>query len=179
MAKKKKGNTGFRNEALFCFNCGGSYKIQYPQPINMAAALMSQFEKDHKNCEPTWKEPVLDTTGKTEQECAIWWYKNGEHGISSKTMYNHLTSGMQLPQQINDRGGHPRDPDDFKRCYKLLQAVPHWKQRLNELKTISPVWEKLVDNWDQLTKMFEQNVKEDWKNFMKIGMHDFMEKLGC
>ena len=179
MATKTKGNTGFRNEALFCFNCGGSYKIQYPQPVSMASELMKQFAKDHENCEPTWKEPLNETPEQTEEFCANWWAENGEHGMSSKTMFNHLTKNLQVRRLKNDYPCTPSDPDDFKRCYKLLQAVPQWKARLNELKTISTVWEKLVDNWDKLTEMYEQNVREDWKNYKKVGMYEFMKSLGC
>jgi len=179
MAKKQKGNTGFRNEELFCFNCGRSYKINYPQPVSMATAMMTQFAKDHENCEPTWIEPTNSGAEKTEVENANWWAENGEHGTSSKTMFNHLSRGLQVRRIKNDRLGHPCDPDDFSRCYKLLQAVPQWKNKLSELKTLSLVWEKLVDNWDRLTSMYEQNKKENWKNSKKIGMYQFMESLGC
>ena len=57
-SKKKKGNTGFRNEKLFCYNCGASYDLNLPQPTSMAGAMMIQFAKDHEDCEKTWTEPV-------------------------------------------------------------------------------------------------------------------------
>jgi hypothetical protein len=175
---KTKAHTGFRNGDLFCFNCGTSYKMNLPQPVTMAAALMTQFEKDHKGCKPTWKEPT--TRGvKTEEENANWWAVNGEHGISSKTMFNRLIYGLNVRPLTNSYQGTPSDPDDFKRCYKLIQAVPQWKNRLGELKSLSPVWSKLVDNWDKLTEMYEQNVREDWKNYKKVGMYEFMKSLGC
>lgn len=94
-------------------------------------------------------------------------------------MFNHLAHTLQVRKLKNERLCPPSDPADFRRCYKLLQAVPQWKARLNELKTISPVWEKLVDNWDKLTEMYEQNEKEDWKNYEKIGMYEFMKSLGA
>ena len=181
MAKKTKGKTGFRNKKLFCFNCGGSYQITYPQPVSMATALMTQFAKDHEDCLPTWKEPTNESEaqGKTELQNAEWWAINGEHGISSKTIFNHLSRTLQTRAMENDYPTHPFDPDDFSRCYKLLKAVPQWKSKLNNLKALSPVWEKLVDNWDKLTEMYEQNVKDNWKNSKKIGMYEFMQKLGC
>lgn len=179
MAKKEKGKTGFRNEDLFCFNCGERYKINYPQPISMITAIMSQFDMDHQNCLPTYKEPENESQIKSEVENANWWAINGEHGISSKTMFNHLSEKLQVGRLSNSYECTPSDPDDFKRCYKLLQAVPQWKERLCELKTISPTWEKLVNNWDKLTEMYEQNVKEEWKNYKKTGMYEFMKQLGC
>ena len=179
MATKTKGKTGFRNDKLFCFNCGQSYKIKYPQPVSMVTAILKQFAKDHNNCKPTWKEPINETSEQTEEFCANWWSENGEHGISSKTIFNHLSKKLRVKELANNYKSPPSDPDDFKRCYKLLQAVPQWKTRLHELKTLSPVWEKLVDNWDKLTAMYEQNVKDNWKNYEKIGMYEFMKSLFC
>jgi len=174
---KKKSNTGIRNGDLFCFNCGGNYKMPLPQPITMVTALMNQFAKDHQNCEKGWAEPINDVNGKTEIQNADWWAINGAHGTSSKTMFNHFSTNLPVRGLKNDRPSHPYDPDDFSRCYKLLQAVPQWKLRLEELKTISPVWVKLVDNWDKLTEMYEKNVLSQWKDSKKIGMCEFMEVL--
>lgn len=179
MPKKTKGKTGFRNGELFCFNCGGHQKFEYPIPVTEAAAIMKQFAKDHEDCPATWVEPQNTPTGKTEAENANWWAENGEHGTSSKTMFNRLIKGLQVRALRNDYECHPLDPDDFSRCYKLLQAVPQWKVKLYELKAISLVWERLVDNWDKLTEMYEQNEREQWKNYKKIGMYEFMESLGC
>ena len=72
---------------------------------------------------------------------------------------------------------HPHDPDDFRRCYLLLKAVPEWKKDLHKLKGLSPAWSNLVDHWNELTEMFERNEREDWKNHKKIGMYELMQKL--
>lgn len=175
MAKKEKGKTGFRNGDLFCFNCGRSYTMPLPQPVSMASAMMLQFAKDHEKCLPTWTEPVNEAGAKSETENANWWALHGEHGISSETMFNKLSAGLQVRAMKVIRQSHPHDPDDFSRCYKLLQAVPQWKDKLQNLKSLSPQWEKLVDNWDKLTEMFEQNERENWKNYKKIGMYELME----
>lgn len=174
--KKTKGHTGFRNSDLFCFNCGTSQKPPLPLAVNLASEWMKGFEKVHADCAKTWTEPVSESNGKTEKENADWWLANGEQGMSSKAMFYHLDGR-------NIAGGyakqHPSDPDDFKRCYKLLQAVPQWKSQLHKLKAVSPVWSNLIDNWDKLTEMYEQNVNECWKNYKKIGMYEFMETLGA
>lgn len=179
MAKKEKGKTGFRNGDLFCFNCGRSYKMTLPQPVTMAAVLMKQFAKDHENCSPSWTEPVNEVAEKTEVENANWWAVNGEHGMSSECMFNQLSKGIQVRRMPSAYSTSPSDPDDFSRCYKLLQAVPQWKAKLHEMKSVSEVWSKLVDNWDKLTEMYEENVKTDWKQYKRIGMYEFMKSLGC
>lgn len=177
MAKKNTGHTGFRNGNLFCFHCGESYNMNLPQPFDMATAMMKTFVKTHKTCEKTWIEPVptphMENTPHAIITNAKWWVKNGEHGTSSKTMYNCLYMGPdKLP---NDRPSHPQDPDDFRRCYLLLQAVPQWKNDLQKLKSLSPVWDKLVDHWDKLTELLEDQLKNKKAN----GMYELMKSLGC
>ena len=56
---------------------------------------------------------------------------------------------------------HPHDPDDFSRCYKLLEAVPEWKILVPGLAVLSKEWKALSENWDKLTEMYEQNVCEN------------------
>ena len=87
---KKESHTGFRNEKLFCYHCGESQTMPVPIHIEIATAMMKAFEKIHKNCKKTWVEPVNDPEGKGELENERWWIANGEHGISSKTMFNRL-----------------------------------------------------------------------------------------
>jgi hypothetical protein len=98
-----------------------------------------------------------------------WWLDNGERGISSETMFQCL-SGKIIS---NDKGCHPHDPDDFKRCYMLLKAIPEWKDDLHKLKDLSIEWSNLVDNWDKLTEMLEEQLSSKQDN----GMYELMEKL--
>lgn len=178
----KKSNTGFRNDDLFCFNCGRSFKLQLPQSVTMAAAIMRQFDKDHRNCEKTWQEPVptpdLSDTLEAINRNAVWWLENGEHGISSKTMFKVMAPWIPLR---NDRQRYPYDAGDFYRCYKLLQAVPQFKNMLFKLRPIHPVWSNLVDNWDKLTELLEQEIKLDAskKKRTTYPLNDLMKQLGC
>jgi len=91
------------------------------------------------------------------KEKLMWWIANGETGTSSKTMWNCLIGNSNFSVD------HPYDPDDFSRCYKLLQTVPEWNN--------------LVENWDKLTEMFEKNQRTGWQNSKKIGMYEFMQTL--
>ena len=171
MAKKKQSHTVFKNNDLFCFHCGTSYKMNLPQPIDMAGAMMKQFAKSHKDCKKTWIEPVADGNGKSLEENKNWWLLNGEYGASSKNMFTVLS------------GGHaklwtPADPDDFKRCSQLLEAVPQWRSELHKLKPISEAWSKLVDNWDKLEAMLVE-ARELWaKGKGAEEMFTFMKSLG-
>ena len=159
-----------RNGKLFCTKCGGEFGLSYPMEINEFSKKTEAFENLHKDCKQTWIEPKSDQN-KEVKERAMWWIANGEHGMSSETMWNCFMKNKAFP--IN----HPYDPDDFSRCYKLLEAIPEWKTELHKLKQLSGEWSSLVDNWDKLTEMFEENIKTDWKNSKKIGMYEFMQTL--
>lgn len=178
MAKKKNEHTGFRNGDLFCFNCGTFYKISLPQPVDMVTAIIKQFSKSHNDCVKTWIEPVANPNLGLDlisaKENANWWLMNGEHGISSKTIFKYLYGydGGEIKIQFEDT---PCDPDDFRRCYLLLKAVPQWKMKLHLMKPVSPTWSKLVDNWDKLTVMLEEQMQTKKAN----GMYEFMKTIGC
>jgi len=169
--------TIIRNQNLFCTCCGAEYKIQYPISIPDFATATNIFDGIHKKCKQTWVEPEADQ-GKSVEEKARWWMANGERGMSSETMWHYFTAtSHQKAIQQNQRISFPYDPDDFSRCYKLLQAVPEWKARIPELKTLCPEWERLADNWETLTMMYEANVATEWKDCKRIGMGDLMEKI--
>ena len=91
--------------------------------------------------------------------------------MKEKLMWNCLIGNFNFSVD------HPYDPDDFSRCYKLLQAVPEWKIELHKLKLLSKEWDNLVENWDKLTEMFEENQRTGWQNSKKIGMYEFMQTL--
>ncbi len=162
--------TTIRNQNLFCLNCGGEFVLKSPSPVAERSKKMKLFDQLHKDCEKTWTEPVADQN-KPLLERAQWWKKDGERGMSSETMWSCFMGEMPT------RRSHPSDPGDFKRCYKLLQAVPEWKAELHKLKSLSTPWSNLVDNWDTLTQMYEENIKTEWKNHETIGMYQLMEKL--
>jgi len=146
--------------------------MSLPQPVTMAAAIMKQFAKDHMNCVKTW-EPLVVDMSLSERNRAIWWISkmNGEHGVSSEVMWRIFFHGTA---RIGDDSIHPSDPDDFRRCHLLLEAVPEWRDRMDLLKPLSPVWARLVENWDKLTEMLKEQMAGK-----KNDMYKFMKELGC
>lgn len=79
------------------------------------------------------------------------WYATGERGSSSEAIAYRLTSGSVI-------GSHPWDPSDFRRCEKLLRAVPIARTRLDLVATMSPIWGRLVGAWDELVALGEEEV---------------------
>lgn len=78
---------------------------------------------------------------------ATAWLAGGERGVSSNTIFEHLT-GISA---VGEWGGsYPRDPDDFRRCRLLLERVPELVPLLPRMAEVSPVWAALVAGWDSL-----------------------------
>ena len=159
-----------KNGKLFCNNCGVSHNVSHPIEAQALVNKTDLFSKLHSDCPKTYVEPKPDLTKGTKEK-AMWWINFGSTGMSSKTMWNCFMGNKDF--RIN----HPYDPDDFSRCYKLLEAVPEWKDQLHKLKPLSKEWSNLVDNWPKLTSMYEQNVRTEWKNSESIGMYAFMQTL--
>jgi hypothetical protein len=169
MRKSNIDHVVFRNNQLFCSNCGSYQAVPFPIAIPLFTALNTAFIKMHKSCPKTWEQPTVNSDLSVKQK-ADWWLQNGERGISSETMFEALSGRL-----IGARGWTPSDPDDFRRCYLLLQAVPEWKSQLDMLRPLSTAWSNLVDNWDKLTVMLEEQIQTKKPN----GMYQLMKTLGC
>lgn len=167
MEKAKIEHMVIRNEKLFCMNCGDSQAIPFPIAIPVFSAMSTAFEKMHAKCRKTWQAPIVDPSWSADRKAGFWW-ENGERGRSSEVMWYALQGRLDT-----HRGAHPLDPDDFRRCYLLIKTVPEWKERLVFLKPLSTSWSNLVDNWDKLTDMLEEQMRTKKDN----GMYDLMQKL--
>ena len=72
------------------------------------------------------------------------WLNSDDTGISSMWMAAVLRSRTS-PY------GHPHDVDDFARCMRLLEAVPEYANRLDELRGQSKEWDALLDRWGAIS----------------------------
>ena len=139
---------GAPGETGHCQHCGEGLTISLPLSFAVIAAEAEAFAKDHARCTTkTWTEPVPATP---EQ-----WAKGRDTGISSMSIYSVM---MGVPV---DRTDVPRDPDDFGRCYRLLQLFPAWKPRLDEVAARYPAWRSLVQEWDALESLYEDALRSD------------------
>lgn len=82
------------------------------------------------------------------------WIDNGDTGVSSETIWYALHHEVTHPKH----GGVPHDPTDFGRCYRLLQVMPAWKARLQEVVAFCPAWAPFVAVWDELTALYEEEL---------------------
>ena len=92
----------------------------------------------------------------TPQGDPVAWLAGGDTGISSKTIW-FVMMGRENTERYW-RASPPSDPSDFGRCYRLLQVMPSWRVRLPDVAAKHPAWSGLVEHWDELTALYEEEL---------------------
>lgn len=118
------------------------------------------------------------------------WIIEGDTGTSSKTIWAVMMGVVVEKRECDGRDyDTPHDPDDFKRCHKLIVLIPEWRKRLSEVANIFPKWMPFIREWAKLEAMlsaWEANIGKYWdlpakerKQFkFSDGMYEFMQELG-
>ena len=96
-------------------------------------------------------DPQPIQAGMTDPERRTAWLKMCDHGLSSRCIADVMCG-------ITSGGEHPRDPDDFGRCERLLILYPEWRARLPEMRAVSPVWAALIDRWADIEAAWRHDV---------------------
>ena len=87
---------------------------------------------------------------------ALSWILSNKTGIPSKTIWYVM---MNVTAPAAEDGFHfdvPYDRADFSHCYNLLVKVPEWRARLQEVADVFPAWQPFVDNWNELSSLYEE-----------------------
>lgn len=77
------------------------------------------------------------------------WLGGDDVGASSRSLCLKLAGVDGGPADV------PSDDDDFGRCYRMLRACPHLRDRLDEARMLSPAWARLIDAWSELEALHE------------------------
>lgn len=109
----------------------------------------------------------------------VRWLASGERGVSSNTIFTHLTA-------VNAMGrwphmSHPLDPDDLTRCVKLLEMCPELRIAFPQMVDLSPQWAALVSCWDELVSILDREV-QGWRSGKRGSApktYAKMKELGC
>lgn len=75
---------------------------------------------------PSCNQPAA-CHGKPVEFRVMFWALHGSTGTSSLSIAQHMATGVS-------EGMPPSDADDRNRCIKLLELVPEWLLRLDELR---------------------------------------------
>lgn len=79
-------------------------------------------------------------------ERANAWIVSQDTGASSKALWAAMMGSKSY-------GSHPHDSSDIGRCFRLLDAIPEWRERLPEMAKVSPYWAALVGDWQALEQL--------------------------
>jgi len=82
----------------------------------------------------------------------IDWFANGETGLSSSAMAAAV-AGITPKRPL-----FPLDPADLRRCVWFLEAVPQARRHLNKVRKLGPVWNDLIDNWQELETLLREEM---------------------
>jgi hypothetical protein len=93
-------------------------------------------------------------------ESATRWLASGERGVSSNTIFSHL-SGTDALRGASPR--YPNDPADLRRCRLLMEQVPELQPLFPMMAEVSPVWAALVDNWARICETMDLEAP-DWRD---------------
>lgn len=150
---KKKGDVDhvtLGDNSVRCLNCGDEQPIAFPVSIRVLDAIGKAFGLEHRACKPS------DTgAARFRAQTLSEWAASWDTGISSRTIF-HTFMGYGGPQFAPDV---PYDPADFGRCYRLLKiAPPEWRANLAKVAARYPAWGPLVDRWDDLERLFEEEL---------------------
>lgn len=159
MVKRRDDHIGLGpNGRMQCGHCGDSYTPTYPIDIGMLVAMTKQFTKSHRSCKPP-KEHLCSVclkTGHSFADCVRLnvhtpeqWPQCGDTGVSSRTIWRHMTGAPPDREWGSDA---PYDPSDFGRCYRLLAKFKEWRPRIGEMAQY-PAWNPMALHWAELEKL--------------------------
>lgn len=97
--------------------CDRNYKANGAYTLKMINGI---------GCCPLCEQPAVCHITPVEFR-ALFWALHGSTGSSSKSIAQHMATGLS-------DGMPPSDADDRRRCIRLLELVPEWLPRLDELK---------------------------------------------
>jgi hypothetical protein len=99
-------------------------------------------------------------------------YKKDINGLSSKVIFKFMTTHSDHFDVNKYKDDHPLDVDDFERNRALLLWYPEWRKRLPEMGIISDKWLNLVNNWNTIEKMYNED-------YEKYGNGNIYDKKCC
>lgn len=92
-------------------------------------AMYSVKMIDGVGCCPSCSQPAI-CHGLNVEGRAVYWALSDDTGTSSKAIARHMTGA----RHGIFGAGPPRDSSDRGRCIRLLELIPEWLPRLNEMK---------------------------------------------
>jgi len=107
-----------------------------------------------------WRLEIEELNKQTSHgDAELEWLLGTDTGVSSMTIFSVLSERYQAEaKEKYKRADTPHDPDDFGRCYRLLERFPAWRKRLGEVAAEHPAWARLVEHWDKMEALWREEL---------------------
>jgi hypothetical protein len=126
----------------------------------IAQACGANFAITNEEHRGPWLEQVHAVVAKrADGDRELEWLLGTDTGTSSLTIFSVLSRehAFKARPRLGSSGPcPPQDPDDFGRCYRLLERFPTWKYGLAQVAAKYPEWTGLVRGWDELCKLWNE-----------------------
>jgi len=104
------------------------------------------------------------------------WFATKNTGVSSKAM---AFAAVGIENKGNFANCTPSDPADFNRCLVLIDSVPEIKEKFSDIAKLSQEWAVVISRWDELEKIFIDEVGFDWsKEGSATKTYELMKEIG-
>ncbi|MFV8849627.1 hypothetical protein [Serratia fonticola] len=76
------------------------------------------------------------------------WLASDDTGLSSKFMASVLTGEFKAENH------YPRDPADFGRCLRLVNAVPGLAEKIGDMSQHGKHWAVVAEHWEEWVEVY-------------------------
>jgi hypothetical protein len=87
------------------------------------------------------------------------WLASDDTGLSSLYMASKLTGMFEA------KYAYPRDPADFGRCLRLIEAVPELESKISDMSQHGKEWAVVAARWHEWAAM---SLVDDYKRFYRL-----------
>ncbi len=107
-----------------------------------------------------------------QKRCSLLkWIVGCSTGVSSITMWTAIMD-IDISDIPKYRFDIPSDRGDFSRCLNLYNKCGLCQDDLDKVVTLFPEWKNIVDNWQILTDMYNNNNSHFYKYIKALTQPD-------
>ena len=123
--------------------------------MSISSALGAVMALTNKESGEKWRAEIEERVTRNRDTVEAW-LKGADVGMSSKALAMTLSGMAVSALGKRECKAHPYDPADIGRCFRMLDRFPELRENLHLMKKASPVWEKLIDRWDDLRALYNE-----------------------
>lgn len=138
--------------------------------LGIAGALGAIFAVGTPKDLEKWRQQITAQLAQGNSPKEIQWVRGVDCGLSSLALFRRLAkpqAATEASGRLNDveENPIPRDAEDFARGVRMIEFCG-WQSRLNEARDLSPAWEQIIQQWDNLCVMLKAGRNEEIHTFL-------------